>query len=392
MRSCGLTQGTGRAYKLESLSAFIRASQELALSRHFGRCQRKARKAERMHNAFIPEEVVSIDIGFRNLAFVHMSKSGEVIEWRRNELLKEATFEPWILAEVVQRFVQERLPVRPASACTYIIEHQRFRSQGSAAVTNSVMVNNLVEALLYANLRNVGAHVEPVSPSLVSAHWGFIDGNGTSGSDITESADGAKLAKRRSKTKMTKSQLNSDLSQLIVRMDESLSTQRQITSDQQLLIMQALGEKSRRRSTRTATHDLETLALETSSHLSKVRELRRRAIKKERTIGLIQSWILESLVTHANQNSLPVQSPMLVKEIKKLGGARSAAHVLPGGFHVTFPLSMIRMFGSESKKDDLCDCILQAAAWYAWQHNVIDALNTYGSTQLLSAASASAFR
>ncbi|KAJ1950878.1 hypothetical protein FBU59_000476 [Linderina macrospora] len=201
-----------------------------------------------------------------------------------------------------------------------------------------------------------------------------------------------KPAKRQSKAKLTKSQPNSDLGQLILRMDESLSTQRRITGDQQLVIMQALGEISRRRPTRSTTRDLDSLSLETNSHLGKVREQRRRAIKKEKTIGLIQSWILESLVTHSQSGRLPVETSLITSETKKLAGAQNTAQVLPGGFDVRFPLSLIRMFGGESKKDDLCDCILQAAAWYAWQHNVVDTLNTYGSTKLLSAASASAFR
>ncbi|KAJ2327580.1 serine/threonine protein kinase, CMGC [Coemansia sp. RSA 2702] len=37
---------------------------------------------------------------------------------------------------------------------------------------------------------------------------------------------------------------------------------------------------------------------------------------------------------------------------------------------MVFSDEMCEQFCAEKKKDDLCDCIIQAAAWYKWQHNV----------------------
>ncbi|KAJ2136313.1 hypothetical protein J3F82_006366, partial [Coemansia sp. RSA 637] len=139
MRRCGLVLGIGKVHRVQSLGAFIQTSQSLALERYTNLNNRRPRKIATAHKSFVPEEVVSIDMGFRNLAFAHVSRSGKVLAWRRVELLKEAAFEPWVLAKVVEQFVRDILPIRPADQCTYIIEHQRFRSQGSAAVTNSVM-------------------------------------------------------------------------------------------------------------------------------------------------------------------------------------------------------------------------------------------------------------
>ncbi|KAJ2454672.1 hypothetical protein GGF42_003566, partial [Coemansia sp. RSA 2424] len=254
MRSCGLAQGTGKAHKLGALSSFIWSSQELALGRYLSQYRWPPLSLGETHAEVVPAEVVSIDIGFRNLAFAHVARCGRVLEWRRVELLTEANFEPWTLAAVVEEFVRTALPARPASACTYLIEHQRFRSQGSAAVTDSVMVNNLIEALLYANLRHAGAHIVAINPMQVSAHWGLIEGRGPPSTEPQQSAAvGANEAEppspQRGKRRGKRSEEGMDehVAGLITRMDQILHEQKQLTSTQHTLIQQALGHDARRK-------------------------------------------------------------------------------------------------------------------------------------------------
>ncbi|KAJ2910449.1 hypothetical protein GGI21_000860 [Coemansia aciculifera] len=375
MRSCGLAQGTGKAHKLSALSSFIWSSQRLAL----GRCRSQNRQVllslGNVHGEVVPEEVVSIDIGFRNLAFAHVARCGKVLDWRRVELLTEANFEPWTLAAVVEELVQRTLPVRPASTCTYLIEHQRFRSQGSAAVTDSVMVNNLIEALLHANLRHAGAHIVAINPMQVSAHWGLIEGRGSSSAELQQPNAVEPLGIERSKGRGKRSEAGRDehVAELIARMDEVLHEQKQLTSTQRALIQAALGQDVRRkRATKVAlSRDLDELAQRGSKSLGTLRESRRRQIKKERTISIVQSWILNSLAGRLDTHLL--ESP-------------SSSSALPLGpdWHMSFPAAMAEMFSSEKKKDDLCDCITQGVAWYSWQQRVVDVLERYGSAQILA--------
>ncbi|KAJ2799172.1 hypothetical protein H4R20_004541 [Coemansia guatemalensis] len=394
MRGCGLAQGVGKAYKVDALSTFVWASQELALARCLAKRRHRPLKICTAHKSFVPEEVVSIDIGFRNLAFAHVSRSGKVLAWRRVELLKEATFEPWTLAAVVEQFVRDILPVRAAATCTYVIEHQRFRSQGSAAVTNSVMVNNLVEALLYSCLRSVGAHIEATNPTLISSHWDLSDTSGLlqvaadqeALSGVSETTKPSAAGKKRASRKTKKSGSgNTDpdgsirTAQIITHMGPILEEQKRITSSQYEAILRVLDmPPPRRRATRTAdTQNIDELQRKGSQRLSVIRDLKRRLIKKERSISLVQSWIMLFLASahpHAN-----------ISETAHMSTAGLAAETWPFGKHMEFSDEMARMFCKEKKKDDLCDCLMQAVAWYRWQQNVVDTLDSYGSTRLLEA-------
>ncbi|KAJ2158783.1 serine/threonine protein kinase, CMGC [Coemansia sp. RSA 552] len=373
MKSCALAQGTTKARKIDALSSFIWESQKLALDRYRSQHKRarKAAASSSIHKAFVPQEVVSIDIGFRNLAFAHVSKSGEVLGWQRSELLAEASFEPWTLAEVVERFVHESLPVRPAQQCTYIIEHQRFRTQGSAAVTNSTMVNSLVEALLYANLRHAGAHIEAINPALVSSHWRIADSWGF------EDGDGEDIRPAASRRGSAKSEAIQGTAHAITQMDSVLYDQKRMASSQHDTILELIGEPARRkRAARSpAARDMHELAQKGPRQLGALRDLRRRLIKKECAVSLVQSWILASLAPNAKHPRLPWLSAAdgsFSGDLWPFGADRAMG----------FSPEVCGMFCSEKKKDDLCDCIAQAVAWFRWQHHVVSALDTFGSARI----------
>ncbi|KAJ1666013.1 hypothetical protein IW140_000562 [Coemansia sp. RSA 1813] len=388
MRSCGLTQGTVKAGKISSLGTFIWDAQKLALSRYQNKSKNKRlpRSPAEIHAYFVPDEVVSIDIGYKNLAFAHVSRTGEVLGWRRTELLKEATFEPWTLARVVEEYVQNALPMIPASKCTYLIEHQRFRSQGSAAVTNSIMVNNLVEALLYANLRHISAHIQTVSPALVSTEWEPQTSEKEPNSTISNCVelkpkstnkkpkDSRKEKKTRRCGGSEKKSQKEKLVSTIAQMDRVLCEQKQLTRTRHELLLSALGRSSPRARAlvKTAVRDFDELMLRGTGSLGTLRDLRRRLIKKERTIAVVQAWIIASL---ASKSILSTSS----NDHLDANEAINSTWPFVSGKHIEFAPTAAEMFCDEKKKDDLCDCLTQAVAWYRWQQNTISVLDQYGS-------------
>ncbi|KAJ1752023.1 hypothetical protein LPJ79_001546 [Coemansia sp. RSA 1821] len=375
MRRCGIPLGTGKAYKIQSLSAFMQTSQKLAIDRYQAYYKRQPATAAAANSWFVPREIVSIDIGFRNLAFAHISSDGRVLAWKRVELLPEAVFEPWVLATAVEGLVQNTLPVRVASQCTYIIEHQRFRSQGSAAVTNSAMVNNLVEALLYANLRHAGARVEAINPAQVSMHWKFpdtwdplIEGTSCAAKAASDNSQASNKPDP-SKCKHNKKEM---LAETIERMDQLLVEQKQTTHTQYMEILNTLKVtgKSKQASRATGARKFADLKQKSVKQLETLRDQRRRLIKKERSISLVQSWMLASLTSTTTRSISALQDPN-----------RHSNEMWPfGDSSMKFTNEMCTTFITEKKKDDLCDCIIQAVAWYRWQLSVVDELNAMTAT------------
>jgi cruciform cutting endonuclease 1 len=149
--------------------------------------------------------ILSIDMGIRNLAYCltsftspeaeveersHSTKSTlEVLAWARTNVLQstapsthiiddaENPFSPESLAPVALHLVNDVfLPLKPS---VILIERQRFRSGGAAAVQEWTLRVNTLEAMLWAvmcTLRQaqdieVFPEVCAVSPAAVAAYW-----------------------------------------------------------------------------------------------------------------------------------------------------------------------------------------------------------------------------
>jgi hypothetical protein len=146
----------------------------------------------------VPESVISIDMGYRNLAFAHVSREQKVLRWRRVDLDID-NHHPSQSASTVTRFVRDQLLKGISSTstdCAIVIEKQRFRSMGGFSVLEHTLRVNMVEAMLWSALQCMtDPHMikEAVSPVAVEKYWSDIKGFN---SEDTESSSKKKRSER----------------------------------------------------------------------------------------------------------------------------------------------------------------------------------------------------
>ncbi|KAF7730096.1 hypothetical protein EC973_003042 [Apophysomyces ossiformis] len=100
----------------------------------------------------IPASVISLDLGYRNLAFCHMDRQNCIHDWGRVDL-ELPDFHPSVMAPIVRAFVRQRLvPLLSYPVEAIVIERQRMRSGSSHAVLEHIIRVNYVEALLWCEL------------------------------------------------------------------------------------------------------------------------------------------------------------------------------------------------------------------------------------------------
>lgn len=141
-----------------------------------------------------PHSIISIDMGIRNLAYCHLTlpldwttthppRAPTLTDWTRIAISsaqastsppsKEA-FDPATYAQHAHTLIVSLLRHRPNQI---LIERQRFRSMGGAAVQEWTLRVNMFEAMLYAVLGTYAARrlwagtVHPVAPGKVSKFW-----------------------------------------------------------------------------------------------------------------------------------------------------------------------------------------------------------------------------
>ncbi|KAL1996989.1 hypothetical protein VTN49DRAFT_7854 [Thermomyces lanuginosus] len=148
--------------------------------------------------------VLSVDLGIRNLAFSHLIVSGttdgelkkpegigvKLNAWRRISLAKSAsgsasaseedeTYSPSVYAEKAYALLTELLSTYKPDYI--LLERQRFRSAGSAAVQEWTLRVGMLEAMLYATLHTMQRSaavplaryvvVQGIDPGRVAAYW-----------------------------------------------------------------------------------------------------------------------------------------------------------------------------------------------------------------------------
>lgn len=150
------------------------------------------------------QRILSIDMGIRNLAFsvlIPSSNLSQVIgqgvrvpltgialhSWQRVELAGPATgpgsesgvdlWSPGNMAEMTYSLVRDHFLISDTKPTHILIERQRFRSGGGAAVQEWTLRVNTLEAMIYSTLRTMRAlghwkgEVIPIAPRRVGPFW-----------------------------------------------------------------------------------------------------------------------------------------------------------------------------------------------------------------------------
>lgn len=169
------------------------------LNGHLGNSKRKCISKDHF-------DIVSIDMGIRNLAYCRLkspqpsktpesnppaSKSCPVIsEWARVEVSKtiskpataedartKEAFDPATYSQHAYDLVHTLLSSSSQKPTQILIERQRFRSMGGSAVQEWTLRVNMFEAMIYAVLKTFSENnmwqgtVHPVAPAKVSKFW-----------------------------------------------------------------------------------------------------------------------------------------------------------------------------------------------------------------------------
>ncbi|KAI8339512.1 ribonuclease H-like domain-containing protein [Chlamydoabsidia padenii] len=122
----------------------------------------------------LPPSVLSFDMGYRNLAFVHLTRQKHITAWHVTDL-ELNQFHPSAMVPVVNRFVQQHIcPLLPTHT---VIEQQRARSSSSHGIFEHTLRVNTIEALLWCTLAQVNdAPMEPILRQPVDKLW-LLDEN-----------------------------------------------------------------------------------------------------------------------------------------------------------------------------------------------------------------------
>lgn len=144
-------------------------------------------------------DIISIDMGIRNLAYCHISLPNDwnkrskvsptVKQWTRIAISQKATiaieitdpskeekepFDPQTFAQHAHTLIANLLTHSPTQI---LIERQRFRSMGGSSVQEWTLRVNMFESMLYAVLQTYSAlglwhgSVSSVAPAKVNSFW-----------------------------------------------------------------------------------------------------------------------------------------------------------------------------------------------------------------------------
>ncbi|GJJ69111.1 hypothetical protein EMPS_01457 [Entomortierella parvispora] len=328
---------------------------------HYNPQQRRA-----IQDHILPESIISIDIGIRNLAWVELSKEGEILRWsvvdllapdecnNGTEPLEELPSTAAAKESVEAKDSQSRMTLMAAEMKGTVVKKSRLRKKTTAPLVEAAPYDpHLVAVRLDKALNDI----LPESTSSRAPQKIVIERQRYRSGGLPEILDStircaviegmihcwvtAWNNRNRQRTLRPLENLNGH--QGNIQMDHKDDVFIEVVPPKSVAQWWGIGQVGAIRAsslTKTAGEQdlLKKRTLPSISYQT----------KKKQSVALVNEW----LDSESADLSTTIPSE-------------------PSRFRVWCTSAMKAWFGAEKKKDDLSDCLLQAVAWYEWRSRAI---------------------
>ncbi|KAF9156663.1 hypothetical protein BG015_002867 [Linnemannia schmuckeri] len=352
----------------------------------------------RIKDRILPQSIVSIDIGIRNLAWVELSKDGEILRWAVEDLLvpspsstpSDAPQTPFQAEEEKERTEsvgpsslkksrgrvgagsntkQQRVKKSKVSTPSYdpqavalrvdkvmrtimqgspsvqgiILERQRFRSGGMHTMLDSTFKCGVVEGMIHTWF----AFWQHEQQQLQQREWMV----------------GAMVDEEKGKRKESVFIESVPPKAVAVRWGIGASGAKAAASSRkkkQALLLYATATDIKENDTTSEAIEGESIFNDSISPARSPKSLTYRH-KKVQSKAIVDSWIYPN---SSRDGQVDIVAASVAPEL-------SPTSSLPSNFRVRCSPEMREWYSQEQKRDDLSDCLLQAVAWFEWKGRAV---------------------